>query len=262
MDSDWFMSNIDPATLTLVLSSVSFFAGFIDSIAGGGGLLLLPALLFAGIPPQIVLGTNKFAGTIGTSMALVNFVRSKKVVGKIVSIGIVFSLLGTILGSKSILIFSNETVGKIIIFLLPIAMLATLLPRKDRAAWDNVPTKGLYLKTPLICFLLGFYDGFFGPGTGSFLIMSFYLFVGLDLVAASATAKVFNLASCFGALIVFLLDDKVMISLGIPLAIANVAGNYLGSKLAIKKGTPLVKAFLLVSLAILFSSLVAKYFIA
>ncbi|HWR28392.1 MAG TPA: TSUP family transporter, partial [Negativicutes bacterium] len=99
------MSNIDPATLTLVLSSVSFFAGFIDSIAGGGGLLLLPALLFAGIPPQIVLGTNKFAGTLGTSMALVNFVRSKKVVGRIVSIGIVFSLLGTILGSKSILLF-------------------------------------------------------------------------------------------------------------------------------------------------------------
>ena len=256
------MSNFDPSTLTFVLSAVSFFAGFIDSIAGGGGLLLLPALLFAGIPPQIVLGTNKFAGTLGTAMALVNFVRSKKVVGRIVSIGIVFSLLGTILGSKSILIFPNEMVGKIIVFLLPIAMLATLLPRKERVVEGDEPVKGLYVKTPLICFSLGFYDGFFGPGTGSFLIMAFYLFVGLDLVAASATAKVFNLASCFGALIVFLLDGKVMISLGIPLALANVAGNYLGSTLAIKKGTPIVKAFLLVSLAILFSSLMIKYFTA
>lgn len=244
----------------LILSG--FLAGFIDSIAGGGGLLLIPALLFAGIPPQTVLGTNKFASTIGTTMALINFVRSKKVVWKIFSIGISFSLVGAFLGSKAILIFSNETVGKIIVGLLPVAMLITLLPKKEREAElaANLPVKGFGVKASLICLFIGFYDGFFGPGTGSFLILAFYLWLNMDMVKASATAKVFNLASCLSALIVFLLDGKVLILLGIPLAIANVAGNYLGSTLAIRKGAKFVKVFLIISLIILFISLVMKFY--
>jgi len=126
------MLNVDSVTMTVILSTVSFLAGFIDSIAGGGGLLLIPALLFAGIPPQTVLGTNKFAGTFGTIKALINFVRSKKVIWKVVFMGIIFSLIGPSLGSKAILIFQNETVGKIIVFLLPLAMLITLIPKKER----------------------------------------------------------------------------------------------------------------------------------
>ncbi|MFZ5644807.1 MAG: sulfite exporter TauE/SafE family protein [Bacillota bacterium] len=247
-------------TLAVILTAVSFLAGFIDSIAGGGGLLLIPSLLFAGLSPQTALGTNKFAATIGTSFALFNFARSKKVVWRIVAVGIVFSLLGAFIGSKTILYFDNETVGKIIVFLLPLAMLGTLLPRKERVPVEELSTRDLNIKVPLICFLIGFYDGFFGPGTGSFLIMAFYLLVGLDLVQASATTKVFNLASCLGALIVFLIEDKVIILLGLPLAIGNILGNYLGSTLAIKKGTNVVRIFLIISFIILFITLLWKYF--
>ncbi|EGW40596.1 TSUP family transporter [Desulfosporosinus sp. OT] len=256
------MLNVDSATVTVILSIISFLAGFIDSIAGGGGLLMIPALLFAGIPPQTVLGTNKFAGTSGTIIALINFVRSKKVIWKVVFMGILFSLIGAFLGSKAILIFQNDTVGKIIVFLLPLAMLITLVPKKERVGDEDLPVKGLQIKVSFICFSLGFYDGFFGPGTGSFLILVFYLWLGMDLVKASATAKVFNLASCLSALIVFLIDGKVIISLGIPLAIANIAGNYLGSALAIKRGARIVKAFLIISLVILFISLLIKFYIA
>jgi uncharacterized membrane protein YfcA len=249
--------------IEMSLFAASFLAGFVDSISGGGGLLLMPALLFAGLPPQTALGTNKFANTIGTSFALVNFMRSRKVVWRIASIGISFSLLGAFLGSKAILIFPNETVGKIIVILLPLAVLGVFVPKIKRVgSFDDLPPRTLYSRIIPICFVIGFYDGFFGPGTGSFLIIAFYAFVGLDLLQASATAKVFNLASNIGALIVFIIDGKVAFLLGFPLALANIAGNYVGSTLAIRGGSKVVKAFLLVSFFILFISLFWKYYIA
>lgn len=245
------------------LIGASFLAGFVDSISGGGGLLLMPALLFAGLPPQTALGTNKFANSIGTSFALVNFMRSKKVVWRIAAIGISFSLLGAFLGSKAILVFPNETVGKIIVILLPLAVLGVFIPKIKRVnSSDDLLPRALYNRVVPICLVIGFYDGFFGPGTGSFLIIAFYAFVGLDLLHASATAKVFNLSSNIGALIVFLIEGKVVFLLGLPLALANIAGNYLGSTLAIKVGSKVVKGFLLVSFVILFISLFWKYYIA
>jgi uncharacterized protein len=244
------------------LFAASFLAGFVDSISGGGGLLLMPALLFAGLPPQTALGTNKFANTIGTSFALMNFIRSKKVVWRIAAIGIIFSLLGAFLGSKAILIFSNETIGKIIVVLLPLAILGVFIPKIKRVSAEDLLPKDLYIRVIPTCLVIGFYDGFFGPGTGSFLIIAFYLFLGMDLLQASATAKVFNLASNVGALVVFLYEGKVIFLLGLPLAFANIAGNYLGSTLALKVGVKVVRAFLLVSFAVLFISLFWKYYIA
>jgi hypothetical protein len=251
--------NLDSTTITIILTAVSFLAGFIDSIAGGGGLLLLPSLMLAGLPPQIALGTNKFASSIGTGAALINFILKKKVVWEIAGSGIAFSLLGSYIGTRSILIFSNEITGKIIILLLPFAMLITLMPQKERETGNEPSVSDLAVKIPFICLLLGFYDGFFGPGTGSFLIIAFHLFIGLGLVQSSATSKVFNLASNLAALLVFILEGKVIYMLGIPLAVANILGNYLGSSLAVKKGANAVKFFLLLSLSILMISLIWKY---
>ncbi len=251
--------NFDNTTITIILSAVSFLAGFIDSIAGGGGLLLLPSLLLAGLPPQVALGTNKFASSMGTGVALINFILKKKVVWKIAASGIAFSLLGSFIGTKTILIFNNEIVGRIIIFLLPLAMLITLIPQKERAKGNEPSRFDITVKIPFICLFIGFYDGFFGPGTGSFLIIAFYIFIGLGLVQSSATAKVFNLASNLGALVIFVLGGKVIFSIGIPLAVANIAGNYIGSNLAVKKGASTVKFSLLLSLTILMISLIWKY---
>jgi uncharacterized protein len=249
--------------MTIILSLVSFLAGFIDSIAGGGGLLLVPSLLLAGLPPQTALGTNKFAATLGTSMALLNFIRSRKVIWKIAVYGIAFALLGGFSGSKAILSFDNKIVGKIIVFLLPLAALAVIYPRKAHpgAKKNNFSRLDLFLKIPMICFPIGFYDGFFGPGTGSFFILSFYLFLGIGLLQASATTKVFNFLSNLGALVMFLFEGKVIFLLGIPLALANIAGNVVGSHLAIRKGAEVVRTFLLISLSVLFASLVWQYFI-
>jgi len=248
--------------LTIVLlSTICFVAGFIDSIAGGGGLLTIPAYLLAGIPPQYALGTNKFVATLGTSIATANFIHKKKVVLKIVLAGIVFTLSGSFIGSRLILSFNPEIVGKIIVFLLPVGVIATLLPKRNNSRNHDLSKIDYYFKIPLIAFVIGFYDGFFGPGTGSFLALSFYVFLKLNLVEATANAKVFNFLSNISALVVYIIGGKVFYLLGIPLAIANMTGNYLGSHLAIKKGDKVIKFFLILVLIILSGTLIWQYFI-
>jgi len=245
--------------LVAVVTAVSFAAGFIDSIAGGGGLLLLPALLLTGLPPQVAMGTNKFASTFGTATALVNYIRHGKVVWKIALTGIVFTLAASMLGSRAILAFDPRWVGRMVVILLPVAVIATL-SRKPSPSGGSEPTVPmLALVVPLVCAALGFYDGFFGPGTGSFLLLAFTVVLDLDYVRASGTTKFFNLASNLGALVVFALHGKVLLAAGIPLAVANIAGNQLGSALALRRGAGLVRAFLLVSLSVLLGSLLVKY---
>ena len=247
-------------SIITALIIASFLAGFIDSIAGGGGLILMPSLLIAGIPPQLVLGTNKFAAMFGTGTALSNFIRNKKVIWKIAFTGIAFSLTGSVLGAKAILLFNQETVAKIIIALLPVTAIVTLIPKKKLKTKASSFTKAnLFFHIPLICLIIGFYDGFFGPGTGSFLIFFFYAFLGLHLVNSSAISKVFNLTSNIGAFIAFAIAGKVLYAVGIPIAIANIVGGFLGSHLAIRKGQKLVKIFLIIAFIILFITLAVKY---
>lgn len=246
--------------IIIALIIASFLGAFIDSIAGGGGLILLPSLLVAGIPPQLALGTNKFAAMFGTGTALSNFIRNKKVIWKIAFIGIGFSLVGSASGAKAVLLFNQETVAKIIIALLPITAIITFLPKKRLKTKESSFTKAnLFVHVPLICFIIGFYDGFFGPGTGSFLIFFFYVFLGLHLVNSSAVSKVFNFGSNVGAFVAFAIAGKVLYTVGIPIAIANIAGGFLGSRLAIKKGQKVVKLFLILAFIILFITLAVKY---
>lgn len=246
--------------IILLLSLVGFFAGFIDSIAGGGGLLVIPAYLIAGIPPQIALGTNKFQATLGTSVSTINFIHKGKVSFKVVMSGIVFALLGAYTGSRLILSFNPDIIGKIIVFMLPLGIIATLYPRKNATHAHNLTKVDFILKIPLICLIIGFYDGFFGPGTGSFLTLAFYIFMKLNLIEATANAKVFNFMSNLGALVAFIASGKILFILGIPMAVANMAGNYFGSRLVLKKGEKVVKLFLIIVLVILSITLILKYF--
>jgi len=245
----------------IVLLSLAFFvAGFIDSIAGGGGLITLPALLFAGIPPQLALGTNKLASSFGTGTAVLNFMLNKKMLLKVLIVGIGFSLTGSFIGSKTILLLNPELVGKIIVFLLPLGIIATVIPRKGKTNDNELIKLDYWLKIPIICLTIGFYDGFFGPGTGSFLTLSFFFFTRMKLVQATANAKVFNLMSNVGSLVAFLLAGKVLFMISIPLALANMTGNYFGSRLAIKKGEGFIRIFLIIAFVLLLGSLVWKYY--
>ena len=244
------------------LSIAAFLTGLIDSVAGGGGLIMVPALLLTGLPTQTALGTNKFVSTLGTGAAMLNFARSGLVLWKPAFIGVPFALLGAAAGTKCVLFFDSATAGKIVIALLPFAAAATLIPRRARPGAETFSPLALYVLTPLICFGVGFYDGFFGPGAGSFYILAFHFGLSMNLIKASATAKVFNLASNLGAAVVFVLNAQVLFTYAVPLTIANILGNVVGSQLAIRIGPALVRRFLLFSLCILFSTLVWRFYVS
>jgi uncharacterized membrane protein YfcA len=248
--------------LVALIGAAFFAAGFIDSIAGGGGLISLPAFLLTGLPPEVVLGTSKTATTFGTGSALLNYARNGLVIWRMAPAGIPASLLGAWLGSQAILLFDSGTIGKIMLFLLPLGAIVTLMPKKTAAlsrGGQDLAFRHLYVYTPLICLALGGYDGFFGPGTGSFFIIAHFLFLKIGLVQASATAKLLNLATNISSMVVFALNGCVLLWLALPLAACNIAGNLAGSRLAIKIGAGFVKKILYVSLSLLFASLIWKF---
>lgn len=247
-------------TAIILLTLVSFIAGFIDSIAGGGGLLMIPSFLLAGLTPFYTLGTNRFIGTLGTGVAVVNFIRKGKISIKIVISGILTAFIGAYIGSKVILLFDQNIVGKIIVFLMPLAIVLTLLPKKGKSKKEQLRKIDLYFKIPLICLIVGFYVGFFGPGTGAILALSFNVFIRLNLVEATAHAKVFNFLSNLGSAIAFMIQGKVLFLIALPLAASGMLGNYFGSLMAIKKGEKFIKLFLVIVILILIVTLILKYF--
>jgi len=242
------------------LSAISFIAGFIDAIAGGGGLLTVPSLLLSGLSPHLVLGTNKLASCCGTFASVVNYSRKKMVWWRLIALGIAFTFLGSLLGAKAILAVNDKTAKIIMLGLMPVAIGAMLIKKKAGQSSPDELTRPMMFKAILICLAIGFYDGFFGPGAGSFLAIGFYVFLHFDLVKATANAKVFNLISNIGALAMFLSHGQVSFLIGIPMAATNIAGNYVGSHMAIKRGATFIQKILVVVIVFLMGSLVWQLF--
>ena len=247
------------ATLSICVTA-SFVAGVIDSIAGGGGLITLPAMLLAGLPPHMALGTGKFAATLGTLVALLNYARNQLVNWRIAPFGVLCALIGSWSGSQLALHLDSAVLGKVLFFLLPVGMLVTLMPKEKAQQIRPSVCSGVrfWVAMPLVSFGVALYDGFFGPGAGSFFIIAFHWILYLGLVEASATAKLFNLASNVGAFIAFCLNGQVLYAVALPMACASVAGNWLGSRMAIRTGAGAVRRFLIVSLCLLMATLLYR----
>jgi len=246
----------------IFLGAAGFLAGFIDAVAGGGGLITLPALLAAGLPPHLALGTNKFQSMFGTSCALINFARKGKVIWKVAALGVPFALVGSALGARLVLFLDPSLVAKIIIGFLPPLVIVVLFSRSILRHHPLARMKkfNFWVLTPLACLLIGTYDGFLGPGTGTFLILALVFFTHLNLIGASATAKTFNLASNVGAFAMFVISGAVYFPYAIAMAGFNIAGNIVGSHFAIKRGDHFIQKILIVSLSLLFAYLIWKYF--
>lgn len=251
------------ASCAIICGLASLAGGFIDAISGGGGLLTLPALLLTGVPPHLALGTNKLSACLGTSVSLCKFAANRLIFWRLALYGVAFSLVGSWLGSLVATHLSPELLGKAIVILLPFAMIGTLLPQKKTPVKEE-PVTGwrLWLLLPCFCLFMGCYDGFFGPGAGSFLILGLHWFFRLNLIYSSGTAKTFNLASNISAAMYFLLNGLIFWELGFIMGACFMAGNWAGATFAIKVGSKAVRRFLLLSLFLLLSSLVYKYFIA
>ncbi len=240
---------VDPATLA-ILALVAFVAGFIDAIAGGGGLLTIPALLMAGLPPHLVLGTNKLCATFGSATASYTFYRRKL----FAPLPWRNALIGTAIGAL---------LGATLVHWLPAAWLNQLLPVVVFACglyllFGRTPAAPLNADAPIAqgrqwpqSLGLGFYDGVAGPGTGAFWTVSSLLLYPLDLVRASGVARSMNLVSNACALVVFIVAGQVAWLLGISMGIALMAGAFLGARSAIRGGSKFIRpVFILVVLAL------------
>ena len=243
----------------LLLCAVAFVAGFVDSIAGGGGLFLVPGFLLVGLPPQVALGQEKVVSTLGTIAAIRNFIQGSKIRVGVALLGIPFALLGAYFGSRLILMISSDAVARIILCLIPVGIVVFLMPKGKAVQEHALSRTALYILIPLTCLLVGFYDGFFGPGTGSLFILAFHYICKMDMVTSSANAKSFNFASNIGSLVAFVMAGKIAYTLALPLVAFNVAGNHVGSRLTLTRGDAFVRRMLVVSMLVLFVSLPGKY---
>lgn len=246
---------------TLLLGLAALFAGMIDSVAGGGGLISLPALLAAGLPAHLALGTNKLQSMCGTSFALMNFHRHAKVLWRIAAAGIPFSLAASAAGARLALIVPSAFLAKVLVVILPPAAILMFSSRRlIRPTYgERLAGASFWAPTLCACAAIGLYDGFFGPGTGTFLIVALVLFSKIPLLNATATAKTFNLASNVAAFCTFALSSSVDYRIGLSMGACNIAGNLLGSHFAIKHGHAFIRKLLMISVALLFGYLVWKY---
>jgi hypothetical protein len=229
-----------------------FIAAFIDSAVGGGGLISVPVLLAAGLPPAVALGTNKLAGTMSSLTSTISFMRAGQVDSALVWRLFPLSLSGAVCGTLVLRSLPSGFLKPLVVVLL-IGMTAYTLIRKD---WGDHSarrrlTAGAVRTMGGAAFGLGFYDGFFGPGTGSFLIFGFLL-LGCDFVKAAGNAKVLNFGSNAASLAAFLATGSVQFGAGIPMGLAMIAGSLLGSRTAIRKGTTYVRPlFIAVSIVLI-----------
>ncbi|MEK3911305.1 TSUP family transporter [Paenibacillus sp. FSL H7-0331] len=231
-----------PSTdMLLFLLAAGFIAAFIDSVVGGGGLIAVPALLLTGLPPSMVLGTNKLGGTLASITSTLSFLFSGKINGKLTLALFPLSFIGAMLGTYTVHLVPSAFLRPLVVCMLVLLLIYTLMRKNWGALMSPRPmTPTIKLATALCAFALGFYDGFFGPGTGSFLLFLFLL-LGFDFVGASGNAKVLNLASNVASLLAFWLLGSVHIGYGLPMGVAMIAGALVGSRLAIRHGASYVK---------------------
>lgn len=231
------------------------FAGFVDSIAGGGGIITVPVLLASGMPPHIALATNKLQSSFGSFTASFNYIHKGLVKLKDVWQGILFTFIGASLGTTSILFLDAEFLSKII----PLMLIAIFLYMLFGPKVGEYDRKSL-LKPPLfyliIGILLGFYDGFFGPGTGAFWTIAIVALLGLNLKSATAQTKVMNFTSNIVSLGVFLIGGQVLWVVGILMGAGQILGAYIGSTLVVKKEVKFIRTFFLTIVGITILKLV------
>jgi uncharacterized membrane protein YfcA len=223
---------------------IAFVAGTIDAMAGGGGLLTIPALMAAGVPPVAALATNKLQSTIGTGSAVITFLRAGHVDLKAFAWPAAGAFVGSVLGAVAVQHIDPGFLSAFVPLLL-IAMglyflLAPAMSEEDRHA--RLGRAGI----TVVCSAIGFYDGFFGPGTGSFLTTALVALGGLGLVRAIANTKVINFATNVAAVLAMIAGGKVLWLLGLSMAAANVCGNQLGAHLALRFGGKGVRPLLVI----------------
>jgi uncharacterized membrane protein YfcA len=239
----------------LILCPLIFLASFIDSIAGGGGLISLPAYLFVGIPIHTAAGTKKLVSSTGTATAVVNYIRSGCVDAHSAIAGAPAAIAGSWIGTMLALSLSSRTLQICRMVILPLVGIFILT--RGGIAEESLPKKCLSLRIKLflsflIGLIIGTYDGFFGPGTGMFMTLALSSLVKLELIKAVGTTKVLNFSSNIASMLTWLASGNILFSIAIPCIICSMSGGFLGSRMAIKIGRKFIRLILALVAVLLF----------
>ena len=242
----------------LIICPLTFLAGLVDSIAGGGGLISLPAFLFAGLPMHSAIATNKLASTIGTTVSTTRYCKNGFYDKKLALPGIICALTGSVAGARLVLIVDDKYLRWMMIIILPIAAIAVFM---DKTHEEKEPAFSLRKRIAIVAaagLVIGIYDGFYGPGTGTFLLLALTKLAKMDIRTASGNVKLINLSSNVAALFTFLFSGYVNITLGLAGALFCLMGHYMGSGLVMKNGSKIVKPIILFVLALLFVKIILE----
>ena len=236
----------------LIICPLVFLAGFVDAIAGGGGLISLPAYLIVGLPAHNAIATNKCSATMGTAVATFQYARKGYIPWKEVLCCVVTAFAGSSLGASLALRVSDFYFKLLMLIILPVTAFYVTRPRAltaDREPYGSVRTA---LTAAGVSLAVGIYDGFYGPGTGTFLILLLTALAHMDLKTANGTTKVINLSTNVAALSVFLLNGKVLFPLGPIAGCFGIAGNYIGANFFDKGGAKAVRPVMITVIAVFF----------
>ena len=218
----------------LIVCPFQILAGMVDSIAGGGGLISLPVYLIAGLPAHAAVATNKLSSCCGTAVSTARFIKNGLINLKVALPSVAAAILGSFAGARLSMITNERILEYMILAIIPVAAFFVL---------NNKPV--------FAALIIGMYDGMYGPGTGTFLIIAFTVFARLSVESSNAQAKIINLTSNITALVVFLLHHQVIIPLGLAAAVCNITGNYIGSGLVMKDGAKIVRPMIIFVLILL-----------
>lgn len=235
--------------IIILLCVASFFAGFVDAIVGGGGLIQTPValILLPNVSVASIIGSLKIPAFSGTSFAARQYLKKVDMNWKLLLLMAIVAFGAAFLGSHLLTLTSNDFMKPLLLVVLTLIAIYTFTKKNfgQHQVKQFSQKKQLFLAL-LISIVIGFYDGFIGPGTGSFLVLAFVSVLGFDFLHASANAKMVNLATNFGSICLFVLKGKIIWAIAIPMAICNALGGFIGAKLAIQKGNGFIRIFFLI----------------
>ncbi len=245
----------------LIALPACFLGGLLNAISGGGGFITVPALLLAGLPAHYALSTDKIQSFFGMAAASFRFIKSGLIHWKVILPAIPAALVGSACGTSLVVLVDASLLSWLLMIILPVVAYITLSKRFNRAAADN-SDEPITVKQRILCvvaaFVIGAYDGFYGPGSGTFLAIAFTFAASMGIIRANAHSKVLNLTTNIGAIVVFALNGKVLIVLAIACGIANMIGSWIGAGLVMKKGINIAKPCILIALCLLAVKLVGE----
>lgn len=253
------MPEINLLTFLIVCPLVGL-AGFVDAIAGGGGFISLPAYLIAGIPPINAIGTNKVSSAMGTTIATIRYGKLGYINVRSTVPAILFALAGSWLGAMLAVQVSSDILKIVMLVLLPVMAFFVMRSKRltNNSPENEYPQRKTTLITMAIAFPIGIYDGFYGPGTGTLLMMLLIGIAHYSLNKAAGTTKVINLSTNIVALFTYLFSGKVILVLGITAGLFNIAGAYLGTKFFSEKGAAIAKPMIITVLCIFFVKVIGE----